>query len=140
MTKSFTSRKPKLAFNIDDDEFEAYAVLPARKFAIFAGQVGKLQRAATGYEGTDKLDLSFDETVTIILEAVELALPESDAERLASRISDPENPIDMNTLTELLTWILEEWGLVAAGEARPTKPQSGSSSGPETIGVGSEES
>jgi hypothetical protein len=139
MTKQFTSKKPKLSFNIDDDEFEAYAVLPARQFAIFADKVGTLQKAGADYNGTDKVALSFDETVSIVLDSVEMALTAESAERLATRISDPDNPVDMNTLTELLTWILEQWGLVAAGEARPTKPPSDSSNGAAETGVGSEE-
>lgn len=139
MTKQFTSKKPKLSFNIDDDEFEAYAVLPARQFAVFADKVGTLQRNGSDYDGPDKVTLTFDETVTIVLDAVEMALTPESAERLAARISDPENPVDMTTLTDLLSWLLEEWGLIAAGEARPTKPRSDSSNGAEETGVGSAE-
>lgn len=140
MTKQFTSKKPKIEFEIDDDTFQAYAVLPARQFAIFADKVGTLQKAGAEYEGSDKVDLSFDDTVTIVLDSVEMALTPSSAERLASRISDPDNPVDMSTLTELLSWILEQWGLVAAGEARPTNPPSDSSNGAAETGVGSAES
>jgi len=139
MPKQFTSKKPKLSFQIDDDEFEAYSVLPARQFAIFADKVGTLQRAASDYEGSDKVSMTFDETVTIVLDSVEMALTQSSAERLAARISDPENPVDMNTLTSLLSWILEEWGLAAAGEARPTQQPSDSSNGSAATGDGSEE-
>jgi len=129
MPKQFTSKKPKLTFSIDEDDFEAYAVLPARKFAIFADSVDQLRRAGTDYSGPDKITLTFDQTITTILDAIELALTEDSAQRIAARISDADNPVDVNTLTSLLTWLLEEWGLAASDEARPTLPLSDSSSG-----------
>ena len=137
--KKFTSRKPPLDFEVDDEQFMAYAILPARTFAVFADKVGKLSRSSADYRGADKIELTFDETVTTILDSIELALPTDSAERLAARISDPDNPVDLGALTEILEWLLQEWGLAAAeGSGRPTKRQSASSSGSAENGDGSE--
>ncbi|MFZ4431641.1 MAG: hypothetical protein ACOYOQ_00440 [Microthrixaceae bacterium] len=139
MSKSFTSKKPPVTFNIDDDEFTAYAVLPAATFAAFADQVGRLQRAGADYKGPDKITLSNEESVNLILNSIEMALTEESAQLLAERIRDKDNAVDIGTLTEVLVWLLEVWGYSSAeGSHRPTKPQSGSSSGPEASGAGSE--
>ena len=104
-----------------------------------ADKVGKLSRSSADYRGADKIELTFDETVTTILDSIELALPTDSAERLAARISDPDNPVDLGALTEILEWLLQEWGLAAAeGSGRPTKRQSASSSGSAENGDGSE--
>ena len=96
--KSFTSRKPPITFDIDGEQFVAYQVLPAETFGRFAEKVLMLQRAGSDYEGPDKLDLTLSETVTVLLDAVELGLAADSAQRVATRLSDLDNPIDVSPL------------------------------------------
>lgn len=128
--KSFTSRKPPITFDVDGEQFVAYQVLPAETFGRFAEKVLMLQRAGSDYEGPDKLDLTLSETVTVLLDAVELGLAADSAQRVATRLSDLDNPIDVSTLSEVLLWLLEQYGMSgkdadsAVDSDRPTPPTS----------------
>jgi hypothetical protein len=75
-----------------------------------------------------------------VLEAIELCLDDSSIERLAARIKDRENPVDLTTMTEMLVWLLEQMGMVNASSSRPQQPTSDSPTGSEATGVGSQES
>jgi len=138
--KSFTSRKPPVEFDIDGEAFRAYRVLPARQFAEFAEKVSYLNRANTDYSGGDKVALTMQDTISVVLEAVELCLDPDSTERLASRIRDRENPVDVNTMTEMLVWLLEQMGMVKESASRPSQPTSDSPTGSGATGVGSEAS
>lgn len=138
--KSFSSKQPPVLFDIDGEEFRAYRVLPARQFAEFAEKVSYLNRGNEGYTGSDKVTLTIQDTITIVLEAIELCLDSDSTTRLASRISDPENALSVPVMTELLVWLLEQMGMVDQTASRPTQPTSGSPTGSEPTGVGSAES
>jgi len=135
--KSFTSKRPPVTFDIDGEEFRAYRVLPARQFAEFAEKVSYLNRANDGYTGTDKVALTIQDTISVVLEAIELCLDADSTQRLANRISDPENALSVPVMTELLVWLLEQMGMVDQSASRPTQPTSGSPTGSEPTGVGS---
>lgn len=138
--KSFSSRKPPVTFDIDGEEFRAYRVLPARQFADFAEKVTYLNRGNESYTGADKVDLTMQDTISVVLEAIELCLDDDSITRLAARIKDRENPVDITTMTEMLVWLLEQMGMVEASSSRPQQPTSDSPTGSEATGVGSQES
>lgn len=138
--KSFSSKKPPVVFDIDGEEFRAYRVLPARQFAEFAEKVSYLNRANEGYSGSDKVSLTIQDTITIVLEAIELCLDADSTQRLAARIGDPENALSVPVLTELLVWLLEQMGMVDQTASRPQQPTSDSPTGSEATGVGSQAS
>ena len=81
-----------------------------------------LQRAGSDYEGPDKLDLTLSETVTVLLDAVELGLAADSAQRVATRLSDLDNPIDVSTLSEVLLWLLEQYGMSGRTPTRRSTP------------------
>lgn len=135
--KSFTSRKPPLAFDIDGEEMFAHGVLAAEPFADFAEQVSKIQRSASNYEGPDKLTLTAHESVHAILGAIEIALVPESAAKVAERIRDSANPIDLDTLAAMLMWLLGKYGMTKPegeeGEGSdPTPEPSGSPAGSAT--------
>jgi hypothetical protein len=138
--KSFSAKKPPVEFDIDGEPFRAYRVLPARQFAEFAEKVSLLNRANDGYTGNDKINMSMQETITVVLDAIELCLDSDSTGRLAARINDPENPVDIATMTEMLVWLLEQMGMVDKSSSRPPQPTSDSPTGSEATGVGSAES
>lgn len=116
-TKDFTDRnhtEPQ-TFMIDDDLFECARVLPAgvgRKFA-------QLQ---------DKSPVEQFDGIGEILDIV--LLPES-AERFAARMVDPQNPISMEQIGQIIEWLVEEYG------GRPTTPSANSLPSPTGTGTSS---
>lgn len=145
--KSFTSKKPPVAFNIDGDTFLAYSVLPADTYGEFAEKVLLLQRSGAEYAGADKVALDVQQSIKTVLDAVELCLDADSVERLVPRLKDKDNPLTAETMTEVLLWLLDHLGISGDKDAdkeatdgsRPTQPTSDSPGGSPTTGDGSPE-
>lgn len=111
--KDFSKKRKRLQFTVDDDTFEAAAAIPAEVMIQFA------ERVST----SDPSAMSPKEQVGIFREMLEtVLLPESMAV-MRKRMADPRNPVDMEQLDSIITWLFEEYGM------RPTQESSNSSVG-----------
>ena len=111
--RDFSRKRKQLIFTIDDDTFEAAAGLPGDVFAEFV----------TLYN--DRVDASsYKEQREMLKQALSLALFPDSYERFASRLNDKARPIDDDQMSEVVMWLLEEYGM------RPTEPSPNSSDGP----------
>ncbi len=116
--KDFSRQRKRLQFRIDDDLFEAARALPGKTLARFAGRFSDVDKTPV-----DKQLEIFAEVLGMVL------LPESNA-RFQKRLDDLEQPIELEQASDVITWLLEEYGL------RPTEPSSESSSGPSSPASG----
>jgi hypothetical protein len=110
--KDFTRARKRLNFRIDDDLFEAATALPGKTLARFAARFNDIENVTV-----DKQLDAFADALSMVL------LPESDA-RFQQRLDDLEHPIELDQASDVIQWLLEQYGL------RPTEPSSDSSTGP----------
>ncbi|MEV4227242.1 hypothetical protein AB0J81_09060 [Streptomyces bobili] len=110
--KDFSRPHRQLQFRIDDDLFEAARALPGKTLARFAARFSDIDEKTP----VDKQLDVFTEALGMVL------LPESNA-CFQKRLDDLEKPIELEQASDVITWLLEEYGL------RPTEPSSESSSG-----------
>jgi hypothetical protein len=116
--KDFTRQRKRLVFRIDDELFEAATALPGRTLARFAGRFADLEKAAPEAQ----LDAIADALGMVLL-------PESNA-RFQKRLDDLEHPIELEQGSDVIAWLMEEYG------SRPTGPSSDSSTGPSSPASG----
>jgi hypothetical protein len=109
--KDFTSAAKKVRFKINDDIFEGLADIPALLLVEFAA-------------ATEKLSMSnASEQPQIFRTLFQLVLNESSAARFIERMSDPQKPISVDQINNIMPWLMEQYGL------RPTTPSEDSSDG-----------
>ena len=111
--RDFTRKRKRLNFQIDGDTFEAASVLPGDVFAEFV----------SAYNGTADTE-TYQQQHDLLKQALELALLPESWERFSARLKDKSNPIDDDQLSDVIMWLLEEYGM------RPTQPSQPSSDGP----------
>jgi hypothetical protein len=111
--RDFSRKRKRLIFTIDDDTFEAATVLPGDVFAEFV----------TLYNDRADAD-SYKEQREMLKQALSLALFPDSYERFAARLNDKARPIDDDQMSDVVMWLLEEYGM------RPTQPSQPSSDGP----------
>ena len=111
-TRSFTKERKRLTFTIDDDTFEAASALPGDVFAEFV----------TTYNGTADTE-TYQQQHDLLKSALALALLPDSYERFAARLKDKTRPIDDDQMSDVVLWLLEEYGM------RPTQPSQPSSDG-----------
>lgn len=111
--EDFTTAKPRVQFKVDGDVFTGVRDLPAVKAMEFSGHADKMQRD----------DISMDERIALFMDILRLLLVPKSAELFIARLSDPVNPIGVQTLLKIVPWLFEQYSL------RPTKPGSDSSAG-----------
>jgi hypothetical protein len=110
--RDFTKKRKPLAFTIDDDHFEATAALPGDVFAEFV----------TTYNGTSETE-TYQQQHDLLKAALQMVLLPASWERFAARLRDKTNPIDDDQMSDVIIWLLEEYGM------RPTRPSQDSSDG-----------
>ncbi len=108
--KDFSRPRKKIAFTIDGDVFEGAPVMPAETLMQFGSKLAVGETSEENFR-----------TMGRLLEMV--LLPDS-YKRIMERLSSRENPIDIEQLSDLVPWLLEQYGL------RPTRPSSSSADGP----------
>lgn len=109
--RDFTRKRKRLTFRIDDDVFEAATALPGKTLAAFAVRFADIEKVPVAQQ----LDV-FADALGMVL------LPESNA-RFQKRLDDLNNPIELEQASDVVTWLMEEYG------HRPTQPSSPSSTG-----------
>jgi hypothetical protein len=111
--RDFSRKRKRLDFTIDSDTFEAASVLPADVFAQFV----------TLYNDRVNVD-TIAEQLGLLKQALELALLPESWQRFSARLADKAHPIDDDQMSDVMLWLLEEYGM------RPTQPSPSSSDGP----------
>jgi len=109
--KDFSRDRERKTFRIDNDVFEAAPAIPAGTLVDFATRFGDLDSA----DAVKRLD--------ILTQALNLVLLPDSFKLLTSRMRDKVNPIEIDQLSDVIVWLLGEYGL------RPTQPFSESSDG-----------
>lgn len=116
--KDFTRKHERITFRIDADLFEAARALPGAVLTEFANRFQEIGSLPVG------------EQVSGILNAVGLVLLPESAAQFSKRLSDLENPVELEQSMEVMMWLLEKYGL------RPTRPSSNSAAGPDSPASG----
>lgn len=121
--KDFTRKRKPIQFTIDEDTFNAVPTIPAETMIEFAESMSS----------ADPTKMSPGEMVGALRRVIEMVLHPESLKRFKERMKDPQNPIDMEQLDEIVTWLFEEYGM------RPTQEPSNSLSGgsPVVPGIGS---
>lgn len=109
--KDFTPKRKLLKFKIDDDVFEAVPALPALLAMEFVDN-------AQAFESADS-----HLRIEIVQAMFDLVLEEKSATRFFERLSSKTNAIDVQTMFQVVDWLMGEYGQV------PTESPSGSSNG-----------
>jgi hypothetical protein len=122
--RDFTRERKKIEFQVDDDTFTAKSPIPAQTLIDFAAKFTSLSQAS-----------SVEEQLAAFNGVLDLVLMPQSLEVFRRRMSDPEEPIAIDQVEEIITWLFEEYGL------RPTEPPSDSSDGQASLesGTGSTE-
>lgn len=110
--KSFTRERQRIQFEIDGDLFEAAPALPGQTLTEFANRFADVGTTP----GVDQLSILTDALAMVLL-------PDSYAV-FQKRFADLERPIELDQASDVVMWLLEQYGL------RPTQPSSDSSDGP----------
>jgi hypothetical protein len=117
--RDFTPERKALVFRVDNDVFSAVAALPALLAMEFASSSEEFEKA------------SATERVVLLRSMFNLILVDDSVERFFERLSSKTDPIDTQTMFNIIDWLMEEYG------QRPTESPSGSSNGLETQESGS---
>jgi len=112
--KDFSRPRERIQFTIDGDLFEAASAVPAEILVQFANQFNDVSTKSS----------SPDELFDALMAVFELVLLEDSYTRLRTRGRDRANPVEIDQLSDIVLWLLEQYGL------RPTKLSSSSSPGP----------
>jgi len=117
-TKDFTRKRERITFTIDHDTFEAAPALPGQTLTEFARKFSDAGSAPA----EDKL--------RIITDALSMVLLPESAKLFTERFADLEWPIELDQASDILIWLMEQYGL------RPTQPFSPSASGSPSLEPG----
>jgi hypothetical protein len=117
--RDFSKKRRDISFRVDDDLFHAARGVPAEVLLDFATEFSSMETSAT----VDQQLKAFRSMLEVVL------LPES-LKRFSERMRDRENPIEIDQVEDIVTWLMEQYGL------RPTEPSSVSPDGPSDPGPG----
>jgi hypothetical protein len=124
--KDFTKQARVVEFTLDGDVFRGKPHLPAQTMIDFTLKVGEMdEESASAKDGMDTM-----------MECLQMVLMPDSFKRFRERMKDPAAdvgpdaaaspdfvPIELEQVTEILDWVMGEYGL------RPTKPSEDSSPG-----------
>jgi hypothetical protein len=110
--RDFTKKRKPIIFREGDDVFHAAPGLPAQVMLEFA----------TRFQGMS-IEATVDQQLEAFTSVLEIALLPESYKRFAERMADRENPIEIDQIEEIITWLMEQYGL------RPTALPSVSSDG-----------
>lgn len=111
--RDFTRQPRVVEFKIDDDVFRCHPRLPAQVLLDFAVKADQMGDNPTGEQG-----------IQAMLDVLEVTLLPDHFKVFRARMSDPDNAIELDQVSEIVPWIMEQYGL------RPTTPSDDSSGGP----------
>lgn len=117
--------RPTLAFTLDwvDDEDEEKVI----KSDVFHAQRPTDERLFLVAATMGDEDASGQEAGAV-MSIFRDALPAEEYRTLRARLADPDDSVDMETIGEVMEWLMKEW------TAFPTEPSPNSSTSPTTTG------
>jgi len=110
--RDFSGTAEPVRFKIDNDVFEAPAVLPIPVMQELVNVADRMKNL-----GHDSAALN------AIVEVFNVILTDASARRFGERIASKSEPIGIRQVIDIMMWLLEAYGL------RPTEPSSDSSTG-----------
>jgi hypothetical protein len=110
--KDFSRVRKPVEFVIDGDQFDCMQAIPAET----------LLEITTEFEKLDETEDSAQMMAAMKSVLRKFLLPRS-CEKFLGRMGDPEHPIELPQVNEVLMWLMEQYGL------RPTKQSSESADG-----------
>ena len=110
--RDFTKKRDDISFRVDDDMFHAARGVPADVLMDFATQFSGMS-----------LSTPVDEQLKAFRGVLELVLLPESLQLFNARMRDRENPIEIDQVEQIITWLMEKYGL------RPTEPSSDSPPG-----------
>lgn len=117
--KDFTRQPRVIEFQIDHDTFRCHPRLPAQTLIDFTLQVEKLGDEMTSEQGIETM-----------IGTLKMVLVSDSYTLFHDRMSNTEEPIELDQANEIIQWVMGEYGL------RPTKQPEPSSAGPSSPGTG----
>lgn len=117
--KDFSKKRNDILFRIDDDVFHAAKAIPAEVLMDFATQFSGMGLATP-----------VDEQLKAFRGVFELVLLPDSLALFNERMRDRANPIEIDQCEQVITWLMEQYGL------RPTELPSSSPPGQESPGTG----
>jgi hypothetical protein len=111
--KDFSKVRKRIRFQIDEDVFEAAPAVPADILIDYTQE----------FAGVDPEKIPVDQQLKVFRSVLELTLLPESLERFTARMRNRENPIEIDQIGDVITWLFEEYGL------RPTELPSDSSGG-----------
>ncbi|WP_143589851.1 hypothetical protein [Streptomyces africanus] len=111
--RDFSKQRKDISFRVDEDVFHAARGIPAEVLMAFASKFSSMDTNAT----VDQQLEAFRSMLDVVL------LPDSLA-RFNERMRDRANPIEIDQVEDIVTWLMEQYGL------RPTELPSSSQDGP----------
>jgi hypothetical protein len=124
--KEFNRKKDPgwVPFKVNGEEYRASNTCPALAMLDVA--------RVNGTEGIEQ--------VTLVMAFLDTVLEEDSAKLFAERMKDPRNPIDIDELTQVAVWLVEEVYVTERPTEAPSPSPNGSgSTGPSTTGTASTE-
>lgn len=111
--RDFSKKRRDISFRVDDDVFHASRGVPAEVLLEFAGEFSEMDETAP-----------VGQQLKAFRSMLEVVLVPKSLERFNERMRDRENPIEIDQVGDIVTWLMEEYGL------RPTEAPSPSPGGP----------
>lgn len=109
--RDFSEARERVLFRIDGDVFEAASALPGKTLARFAGRFADIEKVPP------------EQQLDAMTDALSMVLLPDSAALFAKRLDDLTNPISLEQASDVITWLLECYGM------RPTEPSSPSQAG-----------
>jgi hypothetical protein len=110
--RDFSKQRKDISFRVDDDVFHAARGVPAEVLLDFASEFAGMETSAT-----------VDQQLKAFRSMLEVVLVPQSLTRFNARMRDRENPIEIDQVEDIVTWLMEQYGL------RPTELPSPSPAG-----------
>lgn len=111
--KDFSKVRKKIEFMIDGDVFEAAPAVPAEVLIEYTQE----------FSGMDPEKIPIEQQLKAFRSILALTLLPDSLKLFTERMRDQQRPIEIDQISEVITWLFEEYGL------RPTELPTDSSSG-----------
>lgn len=119
--KDFSKVRKTLQFRVDDDVFQAASAIPAEVMIQFTEAI----------TSSDPTKMSPKEQVGVLRGMLEIVLVPESLARFKERMADVGNPIELDQINDIVTWLFEEYGMRPTVES-VSSPNGASPPGPGT--------
>lgn len=110
--RDFSKQRKDISFRVDEDMFHAARGVPAEVLLDFATEFSGMETSA-----------SVEQQLKAFRSMLEVVLLPDSLKRFSERMRDRDNPIEIDQVEDIVTWLMEQYGL------RPTEQPSPSPAG-----------